>query len=294
MNEDLKNKLAIVTGGNSGLGLETALQLNQRGCTVVICSRSLIKGNEAKQYILQETHQPDATILVVQLDLADLDNVDTFPIRLETALNVKPPIDMLILNAGVLAIPRRELTTQGHEMQMGVNVLGHFKLIQVLFQQCKAAAQCRIVFLSSLGHQLVHKIQFDDFDRTKSYSGLYVYCETKLGDLLLMYKLNELFLANHCEHMMVVAAHPGWSNNQFAGAFARCMANSAKQGAMPTVLAATDPMAKRNGLAGPNGLLEVWGSQPKWNCNMNKVVMDTKLQTDLWNKCQELTGEFKF
>lgn len=127
-NGSLRGKVAVVTGGNSGIGLETCKVLAQQGCTVVLCSRSREAGAAAAASLPPDTK---GRVVVAQLDLADLTRVDAAAAEIE-ALGHKR-IDFLVLNAGIMATPTRESTTQGFELQVGTNHFGHFRLTQKLW-----------------------------------------------------------------------------------------------------------------------------------------------------------------
>jgi len=260
-----------------------------------MCCRSVTKGEEAKEEVVKRSGIAGEKIHVVQLDLADLDNIGSFRSRYDAEKNLAGrPIDMLILNAGVMALNKREVTKQGLEMQMGTNVVGHFKFTAVMFDLCKAASTSRIVAVSSGAHKLATKIDFEDFNREKKYRKWTVYGETKLGNLLYIRKLNSFLEEKGINNVIAVACHPGYANTNLQShtVFKRLnyvFAQNSTIGAEPTVLAATDPKAERNWYAGPDGAFEMRG-HAKWKAGQSKLVRNTKLQDDLWKKCEEITG----
>jgi len=205
---------------------------------------------------------------------------------------------MLILNAGVMALGKRELSKQGIEMQMATNVVGHFKLTAVMFDLCKAGSRSRIVVLSSGLHREAKTINFADFNRDKSYNKWETYSETKLSNLLFVRKLNRLCVEKGVSNVTVVGCHPGVTSTNLASHLPwllgfilhTFLAQSVEQGVLPTILAATDPKVQRDWYAGPNGPKERSGSAAKWDCFQNKLVTDIKLQDDLWTKCEDLTS----
>jgi NAD(P)-dependent dehydrogenase (short-subunit alcohol dehydrogenase family) len=143
------------------------------------------------------------------LDLADLDNIGSFRSRYDAVPGLATkPVDMLILNAGIMALAKRELTKQGIEAQMGTNVVGHFKFAALMIDLCKSAALSRIVVVSSGAHSLTKKINLEDFNREKSYSKWQVYSETKLGNLLFVAKLNRLLEEKNLQNIVAVGCHP--------------------------------------------------------------------------------------
>jgi len=297
---DLVGKLAIITGANSGIGKEACIQLAQRGCEIVMCCRSIDRAAKAKEEIVSKSGISTEKVHIVQLDLSDLDNVETFRARYdaEKALS-KRPIDMLILNAG-LVNQKRILTKQNLELMMATNVFGHHKFTAEMLDLCKAAPHCRIVVVSSLAHRVfASTVKLDDLTYEKTFSPMVVYGESKLGNLLFMKKLNRLLEEKGIQNIVVVGCHPGYSITDLGGdskgsvtrTVEKMFAQTAAMGATPTVLAATDPKAERNGYAGPNGFQELWGPA-KWGCFMKLATVDSvKLQEGLWAKCEELTGQ---
>jgi len=270
------------------------VQLAERGCEVVMCCRNVEKAEKAREDVVKRSKADQSKVHVVQLDLADLDNVETFRSRYDATTGLaNRPIDMLILNAGIMAVNTREVTKQGIESQMGTNVVGHFKFAACMFDLCKTASHSRIVVVSSGMHRFASTINLADFNREKSYAKWNVYEETKLGNMVFVAKLNRLLEEKNLANIVAVGCHPGYSstnlqNNTIVQPLNMFFAQSASMGAKPTVLAATDPAAKRNGLCGPTYLFEMRGP-PKWGCTVNKAVSKTKLQDDLWAKCEELT-----
>ncbi len=152
---DLRGKRAIITGGSSGIGVETARALAQAGAEVILAVRNTDAGEQAAEDIRQTTGNQD--IHVGQLDLSDLNSVRAFMRGWEGSL------DILVNNAGVMAIPKREVSAQGHEMQFATNHLGHFALALGLHDAMAAAGRARIVSVSSVGH-IDGEIDFDDID----------------------------------------------------------------------------------------------------------------------------------
>src|SRR5215469_4644056 len=138
---DLGGKLAIVTGSDSGIGIETARALAKAGATVTLAVRNVEAGEAAAEEIRVTTTNPHVS--VGQLDLSDLTSVHAFV----DAWN--GPLDILVNNAGVMAIPERQLSAQGHEMQFATNHLGHFALALGLHTALAATHQARIVAVSS-------------------------------------------------------------------------------------------------------------------------------------------------
>ena len=160
---DLDGKTIVITGGNSGIGYETAKVLACHGGDIVIACRNLQRAQRAIESI--NILQPGARITAVQLDLADLASVR----RCVAELNHRyDHLDVLINNAGVMALPYTK-TVDGFEMQLGTNHFGHFALTAQLYPLLKEAAQPRIVTVASNAHK-TGRIQFDDINSEERYS----------------------------------------------------------------------------------------------------------------------------
>jgi NAD(P)-dependent dehydrogenase (short-subunit alcohol dehydrogenase family) len=167
------------------------------------------KAETAKHDVATRSGIDLTKIHICQLDLADLDNIGTFRSRYDVLPGLaNRPVDMLILNAGVMAMPKREVTKQGLEAQTGTNVVGHFKFAAVMFDLCKQAEHCRIVSVSSLMHKMAWGVNIEDFNREKKYNAWSVYDETKLCNLLFMAKLNRLLEEKGVNNVLVVGCHP--------------------------------------------------------------------------------------
>lgn len=289
--KDLVGKLVVITGANSGIGFEAATLLAKRGAEIVLCCRNEKKAEEAKAEIAKRSGLDFNKLHVAQLDLADLDNIGTFRSRYNLLPGLASrPVDILILNAGLMAIPHRELTKQKIEMQMGVNVVGHFKFAAEMFDVVKAAPHGRIVSVASLVHIIAKTINVDDFNRDKHYNKWTVYGESKLGNLLFTSKLNRLLEEKGVTNVVAVACHPGYTSTNLERysfiKLSRVMGQGAVMGSTPTVLAATDPNAERDDYAGPKNFF--WG-RARWGRYKTKYAYRKDLQDKLWEKCEELT-----
>lgn len=174
---DLTGKRVIVTGGTSGIGVETARALAQAGADVVLAVRRTDVGEDVARAIRASTGNPH--VRVEHLDVSDLRSVRAFAGRWTG------PLHMLVNNAGVMAIPTLERTAQGWEMQFATNFLGHFALTQSLFPSLADAGGSRIVSVSSSGN-LFAPVMFDDlhFDFLP-YDPLVAYGQSKSACALL-------------------------------------------------------------------------------------------------------------
>ena len=174
----LDGKTVIITGANTGIGLETAVDLAKRNARVILACRSVERGETAAVEVRKRSGNDN--VVFVQLDLASLDSVRKFAAKI---LEEEPRIDILINNAGVMALPERKLTQDGFEMQFGTNHLGHFLLTYLLLNHIKEAPSARIVNVSSMGHSF-GKIDFNNLNSERSYSQWGAYGTSKLANIL--------------------------------------------------------------------------------------------------------------
>ncbi|GFR02941.1 hypothetical protein TNCT_257571 [Trichonephila clavata] len=176
-NAKLKGKTVIITGANTGIGKETALDLASRGAKVIIACRNIEKGNAAVKDICKSVTKPN--LVVKQLDLASFASIKKFS---EDILENERYIHILINNAGLAGCKWSE-TEDGFEMQFGVNHLGHFLLTNLLLDRIKESAPARIVNVSSVAH-IFGSIDFNDINLKQSYNPLSAYCRSKLANIL--------------------------------------------------------------------------------------------------------------
>lgn len=294
------DRTVVVTGANSGIGYETTRVLAERGATVVMACRSAQRGREAAEAI--QADDLAGRLVVVELDLADLESVRTFLDRLDEAsvggADV-PAIDCLINNAGVMAIPRSE-SADGFEIQFGVNHLGHFALTGVLLAHL--ADDARIVTLSSMAHE-GSEIDFADINHEESYDKWGAYAQSKLANLLFAYELDRRLEAAGMD-VTSVACHPGYADTALQtrgpkqagsrlrlaamGAINALVAQSAAQGALPTLYAATHPEIEGGAYYGPGGLFGMRGAPERQESTDRSH--DEETARTLWAVSEVLTG----
>lgn len=178
----IEGKVVIITGANSGIGKETAIDLARRGGKVYIACRDIKRGDDALTEIKRESKSEN--VYFRQLDLASLDSVRKFSREFH---ELEPELHILINNAGVMACPRA-LTKDGFEMQLGTNHLGHFLLTNLLLDLLKAATPSRVVVVSSILHR-IGQINTNDLNSEKSYSKWFVYGQSKLANILFAQEL---------------------------------------------------------------------------------------------------------
>jgi NAD(P)-dependent dehydrogenase (short-subunit alcohol dehydrogenase family) len=293
---DQSGRQAVVTGATGGLGLATALALAGAGAEVVLAGRSGAKGRDAEALV--RARHPGARARFELVDLACLTSVEAFADRL---LAAGRPIDVLINNAGVMALPRRETTADGFERQFGVNYLSHFALTARL-RPLLTAAQARIVQLSSIAHRQ-GRIRLDDLNAEQGYRAWPVYSQSKLAMLMFAIELDRRSEARGWG-LTSVAAHPGLARTDLiangpaveAGAIARSvsegvvrlMGHSAADGALPTLMAATAPGVGGGRYFGPQGWMELKG--PPGPGKIEPQALDAGVAARLWAASERLTG----
>jgi NAD(P)-dependent dehydrogenase (short-subunit alcohol dehydrogenase family) len=287
---DQSGRVAIVTGANSGLGFDTAAVLADKGAHVVLAVRNLDKGNEAADRIKQAS--PNAVVALQELDLTSLDSVRKAADELRAA---HPRIDLLINNAGVMYVPKRETTKDGFEMQFGTNHLGHFALTGQLLDNMLPVEGSRVVTISSVGHRIMARIHFDDPQLERKYNRVVAYGQSKLANLMFTYELQRR-LKRKGTPTVALAAHPGFSDTElmrhlpgFIPDFLwRPFAQPAAMGALPTLRAATDPGAQGGQYYGPDGIGESTGHPKVVKSSAQSHNQD--IQRRLWAVSEELTG----
>ncbi|XP_053476230.1 retinol dehydrogenase 12 [Ictalurus furcatus] len=195
----LDGKTALITGANTGIGKETALDLAARGARVILACRDVEKGEEAAAEIRRRVG--GAQVEVRELDLADTYSIRAFAQRF---LQEVSHLHILINNAGVMMCPYMK-TADGFEMHLGVNHLGHFLLTSLLIGVLKRSAPSRIVIVSSLAHYFGW-IRFHDLHSQGSYNSGLAYCQSKLANVLFT---RELACRLTGSNVTVNTVHPG-------------------------------------------------------------------------------------
>ena len=289
-------KLAIVTG-TGGLGFETALALVEAGAEVILAGRNAQKGQQSVDAIM--ARKPRGRVRFAPLDLASLASVRAFGERMNAE---NRPIDLLINNAGVMTPPQRQTTSDGFELQLGTNYLGHFALTLALLPLLKCAKQPRVVSVSSLVHRM-GKMDFDDLQAERKYSPQAAYGQSKLAMILFARELQRRSDAGGWG-IMSNAAHPGYARTELIanGPGANALlsrigrvvlepwaSQSAADGALPTLLAATSPDAKGGEYYGPNGFYELKG--PPAPAKMSARALDAATGARLWTVSETLTQQ---
>lgn len=285
-------RVAVVTGANGGLGYEAALALAGKGASVVLACRSLPKAEAAVQRIRLEF--PKADLQLVELDIADLDSVRACATQLRRQ---HPRIDLLINNAGVMAVPR-QLTRDGFESQLATNHLGHFALTGLLLPCLDAAKAARVVPVSSIAARHA-SIAFDNLMGERGYQPWKAYNQSKLANLMFGLELQRR-LARSGSTTTAVIAHPGTATtNLFASPGARIVKqvlmplasrlfHAPDRGVLPILYAATAAEAQPGGYYGPDGFQETKGEvAPAY---VPRAARDKPAAARLWTVSESLTG----
>ncbi len=288
---------ALVTGANSGIGWQTAAVLAGRGARVLLGCRDQARGAAALAQIL--AIHPQAQIQVVPLDLADLSSIRACAAQL---LAEETSLQLLINNAGIMALPQRQETVDGFERQFGVNHLGHFALTGLLLPALVKGA--RVVTVSSQAHRGA-KINFDDLQSTY-YRPWTAYGQSKLANLLFAFELQR----RAGGALVSVAAHPGFSTTELmhngpgsagpGGLLHRLsrkaiqvVGQSAEAGAWPSLYAALMPGVLGAEYFGPDGLGQVRGRPSR--VLAAQPAYDPAVAAQLWDVSTQATGvEFPF
>lgn len=262
-NTDLTGKTAIITGGNTGIGKETAKDFYKRGARVIIACRNIQKGQEAADDIIKEceNHEPRGEIKVHELDLNGLNNVRE---SAEKLLETESKIHLLINNAGVMVTQTSErYTKDGFEQHFGVNHLGHFLFTMILLPKILESAPARIVNVSSLAHTM-SSINFKDLNfQKRTYRQIPAYGQSKLANVLFSRELAKRLQATGHGDVTTYSLHPGVISTElgrnftylFPGftalwkMFSRWTLKTPQQGALTTIhCAVSEEAGKQTGL----------------------------------------------
>ncbi len=276
----MDGRTVVVTGANSGIGLAAAQELARVGAHVVLAVRDPERGERAAGAVPGDRE-------VRQLDLADLASVRAF------AEAWSGPIDVLVNNAGVMAVPQ-DRTADGFELQLGTNHLGHFALTGLLLP----VITDRVVTVSSGAHRM-GRIDLDDLNwERRRYRRWPAYGQSKLANLLFTMEL-ERRLTEAGSPVRALAAHPGWAATNLQGrsgvrvldaamrAANRFFAQSDAMGALPTLYAAAEDLPGGS-YVGPDGRAEQRGHPTL--VGRSAAARDAEVARRLWERSEELTG----
>ncbi|HEY9137379.1 MAG TPA: oxidoreductase, partial [Terriglobus sp.] len=287
----------LITGANSGIGFETALELARKGAEIVLPARSQQKADEAAARIRADV--PSASVIPAVMDLASQHSVADFAAWFSQRFP-GPSLDLLISNAGVMAVPKRELTVDGWERQFATNFLGPFALIARLYGHVRQQHGSRIVIVSSSITKWA-RLEFDNLQSERKYVPWDAYNASKLANLLFALELDRRARAAK-SRLVSIPVHPGVSTTSIfsngPGAadlkarvvklLAPILFQDDVAGAWPTLYAATVPEARGGEYIGPGGFKGFKG-YPKVE-EPRPQAKDVESARRLWTVSEELTG----
>lgn len=288
-------KTILITGANSGIGYQASLELARRGAHVLLGCRSLEKGQAARERILKAV--PGAKADVVLLDVASLASVRGFAGEFVSS---GMPLDVLINNAGVMALAKREQTVDGFERQFATNHLGHFALTGLLMPSLLRAPAPRVVTVASLAHRN-GRMDWDNLQSERSYTPWGAYNNSKLANILFARELDRR-AKEAGSRLVSVPVHPGISRTSIiengpgsAGlksmvlkVLAPVLMQSDAMGALPTLYAATSPEVHGGEYIGPGGFKEFKGYPVV--VRARPQALDEQAGRKLWSVSEQLTG----
>jgi NAD(P)-dependent dehydrogenase (short-subunit alcohol dehydrogenase family) len=286
---------AVITGSNSGIGFEAALALARKGAELILPARTQAKADDATARILKQV--PNAQLHPEILDLAVQASVHAFANRVIQQFPGKS-LDLLINNAGVMALPTRELTVDGFERQFATNYLGAFALTALLLPSIKQTAGSRVVTVSSAASKQ-GKIEFDNLQSERVYKPMFqAYAQSKLADLLFSQELQRRLNAAGSP-ILSTAAHPGYAVTNLQADHVGTgltilmammkpfLSQDAAHGALPTLYAAVASEAVAGGYYGPDGIAEMKGYPTA--VPVPKSALDETVAKRLWGESERLT-----
>lgn len=277
------------------MGFETAVGLAQAGADVVIADRNEAQGRWAVGRI--RPLAPGSLIRSEPVDLSSLASIRDFVRRIH---RLEQPVDLLVNNAGVFALPRRQVSADGFELQFATNYLGAFALTAKLLSLLQSGRDPRVVQVGSLAHRL-GAIHWHDLQLERTYTPMRAYCQSKLAMLMFTFELQRHSDAGRWG-LLSVAAHPGYARtemfahgpgkrsvmNRMHRSLGMVLSHSAASGAVPVLFAATSPKAKPGGYYGPQGLLGMAG--PSGAAYVSERAQDFDAAQRLWETSEKLTG----
>ena len=283
----LEGRTVVITGGNAGIGKETAIGLARLGARVIITSRDEQRGARAVDEIRTRSGSPDVEVLA--LDLASFASIRSFAAAL---LDRTDAIDVLVNNAGLI-LRKRTLTEDGFEATFGVNHLGHFLLTDLLLDRLRASAPARVVVVASDAHESAKRgLDFDDLQSERGYRWGKVYGKSKLANI---YFARELARRLEGSGVTSNSLHPGFVRSEFGQGgdlgtlygfgikyLAAPFAISQEEGARTSI-----HLASAAGLAGATG-----GYYAKCEpASPSKVALDDDAARRLWEASERLVEE---
>lgn len=281
---DQSATIVLITGSNCGIGFEMAMEFARKGAEVILACRSRGRADGARQRILER--YPKGRVHVLDLDLANLKSVKR---AASEVMATFPRLDVLINNAGVM-IPPRSTTSDGFELQVGTNHLGHFAFTAHLLPHLEKARHPRVVTVSSIAHTMGRLDLGNMHGEGKRYDKWGQYGRSKLANLMFALELDRRLKSNG-SHVVSLASHPGYASTSLqrhSGVWRmlNTVALSPQRGAAATVYAATEAGALDHSYWGPVGLLEAWGWPGRANISRRARRLDDAAALWAWSETE--------
>ena len=292
---NLTEKTYLITGTTSGTGFEAAKILLSKGANVVMLNRNPTKSKNTIAILKQELGN-DINVSNIDMDLAELASVKK---AAEEVLRTVPKIDALICNAAIAQVPKQTLTVDGFESQLGVNHYGNFLLQAMLYPRIEES-KGRIVVVGSEGYKMgIKTIKFDDLNWDKDYTPNDAYSQSKLAQIMTIYKLQDRLAEAGKTSVKAYACHPGASRTSLIKTSASRMmriifylmtplTQSAKKGAYPQLMCATEENLDQKGFYGPTGRSNWVG--PVGEHHIEPHAKDKAVAEKLWTMSEEAVG----
>ena len=294
---DLKGKTYLITGTTSGTGSEAARILLSKGAKVVMLNRNAKKSNDVIATFKQELGN-DIDVSSIVMDLGEQASVKK---AAAGVLEKVDRIDALMCNAAIAQVPKRNLTVDGWESQMGVNYFGHFTLQALLYPMIEKS-KGRIVAVGSMGYDMGLKtIKFDDLNWEKDYTPNDAYSQSKLAQIMSIYELQDRMATAGKSAVKAYACHPGSSRTNLintSGSFIMKaifglmkmtpLTQPAENGAYPELMCATEENLDQKAFYGPTGRSNWVG--PVGAHHIEPHAKDKMVSKKLWDLSEEATG----
>jgi NAD(P)-dependent dehydrogenase (short-subunit alcohol dehydrogenase family) len=289
-------RLALITGGNAGIGLETAYALAGAGAAVILAGRNADALDRAAGSV--RTRTPGASVETVVLDLADLASVRA---AADTVRATGRPLDLLVNNAGVMAVPERRTTKDGFELTFGTNHYGHFALTGCLLPALLAAPRPRVITVSAMASRW-KSAELVDLGSEQRYAPMRAYAKSKLANVVFSAELGrraQKSARTGGPALLAVAVHPGTANTGIQRNYGRVvrlltgtvvarLANTPEQAALPTLYAAARDDIRPGAFYGPTGFGEGGGAPGE--VRLPAGADDPALGSRLWDDAERATG----
>ena len=295
--KDLTGKTYVITGTTSGTGTVAANILLSKGAKVVMLNRNPQKSEDTLAAFKQELGNA-IDVLSIQMDLGEQASVKKAAAEVLKSVS---QIDALICNAAIAQVPKRTLTLDGWESQMGVNYFGHFTLQALLFPLIEKS-NGRIVTVGSMGYNMgIKTIKFDDLNWEENYTPNNAYSQSKLAQMVSIYELQDRLEKTGKTHVKAYACHPGASRTSLIKTSGSLltrfiwqimkltpMVQSAEKGSYPELMCATEPDLDQKGFYGPTGRGYFKG--PVGECKLEPHAKDKAVAEKLWEVSEKATG----